>query len=45
MGGHRPEEVGTLKACVNSDHIEDDKWGAAGWCGLACLLPCDLQKN
>ena len=25
----RAEEVGTLKVCINIDHVEDDRWGAA----------------
>ena len=41
----RTEEVGALKACINVDHIAQDRWGPpvvdADW---HALLPGDLQR-
>ena len=42
----RAEEVGTLQAFINIDHIDDDRWRPPlvdG--GLACLLPSNLLRK
>ena len=42
----RVEEVGTLKACINIDHIEDDSWGPPlGDADWHAFLPSNLQRN
>ena len=42
----RADEVGTLRGFINTDHIEFGQVvTAAGGCGLACLLPSNLQRN
>ena len=38
------EEVGSQEACINVDHIAQDRWGP-GRRGWACLLPSYLQRN
>ena len=37
----RAEEVGSLKVCINVDHIPEDRWGPP--LVLACL-PGELQR-
>ena len=43
----RAEEVTTLKACINIDHIEDGRWGPpladAGWHASATQFTKELK--
>ena len=41
----RAEEVKTLNACVNIDHIEENTWAPPLRCGLARFLLSKLQRN
>ena len=36
----RIEEAGSKRACINVDHVAEDRWR----CGLACLLTGDVQS-